>query len=106
MIRTATVDDLALVRELWHAFETEVKDAEWRDDDSADDLRELEDAIGKGVVLLADTVGLAAGHKEGARLGVIDFLYVRPKRAAPASRASSSARPPSNSGRRRSTRSS
>ena len=29
MIRNATTDDLALVRELWHAFDAEVPDAEW-----------------------------------------------------------------------------
>lgn len=79
MIRTATPDDLALVRELWHAFGVEVPDAEWRDDDSEDDLRKLEQAIGKDVVLLADDVGLAVATKTGDRVGLLDILYVRPK---------------------------
>jgi GNAT superfamily N-acetyltransferase len=79
VIRAATTDDLALVRELWHAFYAEVPDAEWRDDDSEDYLRRVEKAIGKGVVLLADDVGLAVATKTGARVGLLDILYVRPK---------------------------
>jgi GNAT superfamily N-acetyltransferase len=79
VIRTATPDDLALVRDLWHAFSAEIPDAEWRDDDSEDDLRELEEAIATGVVLLADEVGLAVATKQGERLGFLDVLYVRPE---------------------------
>ena len=79
MIRTATPEDLALVRDLWHAFSDEIPDAEWREDDSADDLRELEQAIGKGVVLLADDVGLAVATKQGDRVAMLDILYVRPE---------------------------
>jgi GNAT superfamily N-acetyltransferase len=79
VIRPATPDDLALVRELWHAFSAEVPDAEWREDDSEDDLRELEAAVGKDVVLLADDVGLAVATKQSERLAVLDILYVRPK---------------------------
>jgi GNAT superfamily N-acetyltransferase len=77
--RPATTDDLALVRELWHAFSAEVPDAQWRDDDSAEGLNELEQAIGKDVVLLADDVGLAVATKLGDRVGMLDVLYVRPK---------------------------
>ena len=79
MIRPATPDDLALVRELWHAFSVEVPDAAWREDDSADELRELEAAVGKEVILLADDVGLAVATKQSDRLAVLDILYVRPK---------------------------
>jgi GNAT superfamily N-acetyltransferase len=79
VIRPATPDDLALVRELWHAFSAEVPDAEWREDDSAEDLRELEAAVGKDVVLLADDVGFAVATKHSDRLAVLDILYVRPK---------------------------
>jgi GNAT superfamily N-acetyltransferase len=79
VIRPATPDDLALVRELWHAFGAEAPDAEWRDDDSEKDLRELEQAIGKDIVLLADDVGLAVATKTGARVGLLDILYVHPK---------------------------
>jgi GNAT superfamily N-acetyltransferase len=77
MIRTATLDDLALVRELWHEFSEEIPDAEWREDDSADDLRALEQSIGKDVVLLADDVGLAVATKQGERAALLDILYVR-----------------------------
>ncbi|HEY8316529.1 MAG TPA: GNAT family N-acetyltransferase [Gaiellaceae bacterium] len=79
MIRTATTDDLALVRELWHAFEREVPEPVWRDDDSEDDLRKLEKAIGKDIVLLADNVGLAVATKTGQRAGMLDILFVRPR---------------------------
>ena len=79
MIRTATTDDLALVRELWRAFDAEVPDAEWRESDSAEDLREAEEAIGKEIVLLADDVGLAVAVTLGDRAGMLDMLYVRPK---------------------------
>jgi GNAT superfamily N-acetyltransferase len=79
VIRTATPDDLPLVRELWHEFSKEVPDAAWREDDSADDLRELEAAVGKDVVLLAGDVGLAVATKEGDRVALLDILYVRPQ---------------------------
>jgi GNAT superfamily N-acetyltransferase len=79
VIRTATTDDLALVRELWHAFEREVPEPVWRDDDSEDDLRKLEKAIGKDIVLLADNVGLAVATKTGQRAGMLDILFVRPR---------------------------
>lgn len=79
MIRIATPDDLALVRELWRAFSDENPDAEWRDDDSAEDLHVLEDAIGKDVVLLADDIGLAVATRQGDRVALLDILYVRPK---------------------------
>jgi len=67
------------VRELWRAFDSEVPDAEWHDDDSAEDLRALEEAIGTDVVLLADDVGLAVATKKGDRLGFLDIVYVRPE---------------------------
>ena len=79
MIRPATPDDLPLVRELWRAFEAEIPDAEWHDDDSEDDAQALEGAIGNDVVLLADDVGLAVATKKGERLGFLDIVYVRPE---------------------------
>jgi GNAT superfamily N-acetyltransferase len=82
VIRPATPTDLPLVRGLWQAFDTEIPDAPWRDDDSANDLAEIEQAIGKDVVLLAEEngvpVGLAVAAKKGARLGFLQILYVRP----------------------------
>ena len=79
MIRDATADDLPLIRELWRAFADEIPDAEWRDDDSADDLQKLEEALGREITLLADDVGLAVAEKKGERLGYLHILYVRPE---------------------------
>jgi len=79
VIRAATSDDLPLVHELWRAFDAEVPDAEWHDDDSEDDALALEQAIDTGVVLLADDVGLAVATKKGERLGILDIVYVRPE---------------------------
>ena len=79
MIRTATSEDLPLVRELWHAFNVEIPDADWRDDDSDDDLAALEQSIVDDVVLLSDDVGLAVARKRGERLGFLDVVYVKPE---------------------------
>ena len=79
MIRPATPDDLALVRELWRAFELDVPEPNWRDDDSELRLHELERMIAKDIVLLVDEVGLAVAKKTGERAGTLDILYVRPK---------------------------
>jgi GNAT superfamily N-acetyltransferase len=78
VIRTATADDLPLVRELWGEFSTEIPDEPWRDDDLDEDLAWLETAVRDEVVLLADDVGLAVARKKGARVGFLDVLYVRP----------------------------
>jgi ribosomal protein S18 acetylase RimI-like enzyme len=81
VIRPATLDDLALVRELWLEFEAEVPDEPWRDNDSDDDLAALDGRVRDGVVLLAEqdgqAVGLAVAAKTGAQLGFLDVLYVR-----------------------------
>ncbi|HEY5059845.1 MAG TPA: GNAT family N-acetyltransferase [Gaiellaceae bacterium] len=83
MIRPATHDDLPRVRELWRAFEHEIADAPWRDDDSEADLAVLEQTIRDGIVFLAEqdgrAVGLAVAAKTGARLGFLDMLYVEPR---------------------------
>jgi GNAT superfamily N-acetyltransferase len=79
VIRPATAEDLPLVRDLWRAFSDEVPDHEWRDDDSEEDLRELEQAVATGVVLLADDVGFVVATKRGKRVGFVDILYVRPE---------------------------
>jgi len=82
VIRTATVDDLPLVRELWRAFSEEVPDADWRDDDTAEDLDALPGLIERDVVLLSDDSGLAIGRVTGARLGFLDIVYVKPEARA------------------------
>ena len=70
MIREATTADRDLVQELWHAFNVEIADAPWRDDD--------EDDFAPDVSLLADDEGVVSLRREGSRHYVIDLLYVRP----------------------------
>ena len=79
MIRPATADDLPLVRELWQAFEQEIPDEPWREDDLDEDLAWLEQAVREHVVLLADEDGLAVARRKGERLGFLEILYIRPK---------------------------
>lgn len=79
MIRPATAEDLPLVRELWQAFNEEVPDEPWREDDLAEDLAWLEHAIRDEIVLLADEDGLAVAQRKGERLGFLDVVYVRPE---------------------------
>jgi len=79
VIRPATADDLPLVRELWQAFNAEIPDEPWREDDLAEDLAWLEHAIGEEIVLLAGEDGLAVAQRKGERLGFLDVVYVRPE---------------------------
>jgi ribosomal protein S18 acetylase RimI-like enzyme len=78
VIRPATADDLPLVQELWRAFNTEIPDEPWREDDLAEDLAWLEHAIRDEIVLLADDDGLAVARRRGERLGFLEVVYVRP----------------------------
>jgi GNAT superfamily N-acetyltransferase len=78
VIRPATADDLQLVRELWTAFNTEIPDEPWREDDLAEDLAWLEQAIRDDIVLVADEDGLAVARRRGERLGFLEVVYVRP----------------------------
>jgi len=79
VIRTATSEDMPLVRDLWRAFSEEVPDLPWRDDDGAEDLATIEAALAQGGVLLADEDGIAATRKAGERLAYLELLYVRPR---------------------------
>ena len=79
MIRTATSEDLPLVEELLRAFNAEVPDSPWRDDDTDADVAELGKTIENAVVMLADEgAGVAIGTKTGERMGFLDVVYVRP----------------------------
>jgi GNAT superfamily N-acetyltransferase len=71
VIRVATEADSQLVQELWHAFNVEVPDAPWRDDD--------EDDFAPDVSLLSDDDGVIALSKRGARVWFVDVVYVRPE---------------------------
>jgi GNAT superfamily N-acetyltransferase len=79
VIRPATADDLPLVRELWQAFNAEIPDEPWREDDLTEDLAWLEQAIRDEIVLLAGEDGLAVARRKGERLGFLDVVYVRPE---------------------------
>ena len=79
MIRPATADDLPLVRQLWQAFNAEIPDEPWREDDVAEDLAWLERAIRDEIVLLAGEDGLGVAQRKGERLGFLDVVYVRPE---------------------------
>jgi GNAT superfamily N-acetyltransferase len=79
VIRPATADDLPLVRELWQAFNAEIPDEPWREDDLAEDLAWLEHAIRDEIVLLAGEDGLAVAQRKGEQLGFLDVVYVRPE---------------------------
>lgn len=79
MIRPATADDLPLVRELWQEFNNEIPDEPWREDDLAEDLEWLEQAIREEIVLLAEEDGLAVARRRGEKLGFLEVVYVRPR---------------------------
>ena len=68
MIRQATSDDRALIRELRAEFEREVPDQLWSTDGGAD----------HDVVFLADDVGIAGLERKSERAWLLDLLYVRP----------------------------
>src|SRR5690348_7249689 len=70
VIREATDADAALVQELWHAFNGEVPDLPWREDD--------EDDFAPDLVLIADDDGAIALTRRGARAWFVDVVYVRP----------------------------
>jgi ribosomal protein S18 acetylase RimI-like enzyme len=78
VIRAATPDDLPLVRKLWQAFNEEIPDEPWRDDQLANDPSWLEQTIRDDIVLLADEDGLAIGRRRGDQLGFLEVVYVRP----------------------------
>lgn len=71
MIRAAANADSQLVQELWRAFNAEIPDAPWREDD-ADDFH-------PDLALLADEDGLVALSRRGTRTWFVDVLYVRPR---------------------------
>jgi GNAT superfamily N-acetyltransferase len=78
VIRTATSEDLALVRELWREFCAEISDLPWREDDDAEELATIEQSVEQGGVLLAGDDGIAATRRTGKQVASLDLLYVRP----------------------------
>jgi len=70
VIRAATDNDRALVKELRAEFEAEVPFELWDDDDADYEWTH---------VLLADDVGIAALDKKSDRAWLLDLLYVKPE---------------------------
>jgi GNAT superfamily N-acetyltransferase len=68
VIRTATSEDDALVRELQRAFNAEVPDAPWREEDDDEPY---------DFALLADDAGVATVRRMSPRMWFVDMLYVR-----------------------------
>ncbi len=82
MIRSATPDDVPALQELWREFVQEIPDLAHRDDDLDEELQEIADLVGSGIVLVAEedgtAVGLAVGRRTGTKVAELRDLYVRP----------------------------
>ena len=82
-VRNATLDDLAVIEELWRAFEAEVPPPAHEDVDPANGARR--DPGDRGVAGsaglpsgTAPPIGMALARRRGARVGRITDLYVVP----------------------------
>lgn len=83
MIRQATTDDRDALHKLWLEFGQEIPDAAWRDDDSDEELEEIDQLAKDGTAWIAESedgepVGIAFGRKTGARVAELRGLFVRP----------------------------
>ena len=81
-VRSATLDDLAAIEELWRAFEAEVPPPAHEDVDQATELAEIRAIVESGLGWVAErngaAIGLALARRRGARVGRITDLYVVP----------------------------
>lgn len=81
-VRSATLDDLAVLEELWRSFEAEVPPPAHEEVDLATELAEIRAIVESGLGWLAEQDGLAVGmalaRRRGPRVGRITDLYVRP----------------------------
>ncbi len=81
-VRSATLDDLATLEELWRAFEAEVPPPAHEEADLAIELAEIRAMVESGLGWLAETdgvaIGMALARRRGPRVGRITDLYVRP----------------------------
>lgn len=81
-VRSATLDDLATIEELWRAFEAEVPPPAHEDVDVAGELAEIRAIVESGLAWVAEkdgvSVGMALARRRGSRVGRITDLYVRP----------------------------
>jgi ribosomal protein S18 acetylase RimI-like enzyme len=81
-VRSATLDDLATLEELWRALEAEVPPPAHEPADPASELAEIREIVESGLGWLAEegdtVVGMALARRRGPRAGRITDLYVRP----------------------------
>ena len=83
MIRQATTDDRNVLHRLWLEWGEEIHDAPWRDDDSDEELEEIDELTKAGTAWIAETeagepVGIAFGRMTGTRVAELRGLFVRP----------------------------
>ena len=81
-VRSATLDDLPVLEELWRAFEAEVPPPAHEEVDPATELGEIRTIVESGLGWLAERDGAAVGmvlaRRRGPRVGRITDLYVTP----------------------------
>jgi ribosomal protein S18 acetylase RimI-like enzyme len=81
-VRSATLDDLPALEELWRAFGAEVPPPPHEDIDHARELAEIREIVQTGLGWVAErdgtAVGMALARRRGARVGRITDLYVTP----------------------------
>ena len=81
-VRSATLDDLPVLEELWRAFEAEVPPPAHEEVDHATELAEIRAIVEAGLAWLAERDGAAVGmvlaRRRGPRVGRITDLYVTP----------------------------
>ncbi len=81
-IRGATRDDLAVIEELWRAFESELPAPAHEDVEHARELAEIREIVDAGLGFVAErdgvVVGFALGRRRGPRVGRLTDLYVVP----------------------------
>ncbi len=82
-VRTATLSDLAVLEELWRAFEAEVPPPAHVDVDEGRELAEVRDIVESGLAWVAtwhgEVAGLALARRRSDRLARLTDLYVRPE---------------------------
>ena len=81
MIRAATPEDVPALQDLWREFAAEIPDMPYRDEDLDEELQEIADLVGNGIVLVAEqdgsAVGLALGRKTGSKVYELRDLFVQ-----------------------------
>ncbi len=81
-VRHATLADLAVIEELWRAFEAEVPPPSHEEVDLVKELAEIRAIVESGLGWVAErngaAVGMALARRRGERLGRITDLYVVP----------------------------